>query len=136
MEPIKLYGVFLIVLTITIIVMYKDTSQGTEMFVTPLKSRPSTNNVELQKHIHTLRLERKNLEYRLKLNQACTDQNTPQHTRLDPEKIQDSVWVERKHSILYCAITKVGTTFWKRTLTVLATGATRSITTGIQNSTS
>lgn len=65
-------------------------------------------------------MERNNLGNRLRLNQACTDQNTPQYTWLNPDKIQNNVWVESKHSILYCDIPKVGSTFWTRALTVLA----------------
>ncbi|XP_060588100.1 carbohydrate sulfotransferase 11-like [Ruditapes philippinarum] len=76
--------------------------------------------------MHTLLIERNNLENRLKLNKACTDQSTPQHTALDPDKIQDKVWIERKHSILFCGLPKVGSTFWKRTLTVLASGTKKS----------
>ena len=56
------------------------------------------------------------------MNKACTDQGTPQHTLLDPNKMQDKLWIEKKHSIIFCGIPKVGSTFWKRTLTVLATG--------------
>ena len=70
--------------------------------------------------MQTLMIERNNMEYRLKLNKACTDQGTPQHTMLDPDRIQDTVWIENKHSIIFCGIPKVGSTFWKRTLTILA----------------
>jgi hypothetical protein len=72
--------------------------------------------------VNTLQIETSFYKRRLQLNKACTDLGTPQYTKLDPNNIQDTVWVEKTHKVLFCGIPKVGSTFWKRTLTVLASG--------------
>ncbi|XP_060588106.1 carbohydrate sulfotransferase 11-like [Ruditapes philippinarum] len=64
-------------------------------------------------------VESSNRKHKLKIAKACEDQGTPQATELEQMKIPDFIWVEKKHSLLYCAIPKVASTFWRRTVTIM-----------------
>ena len=71
---------------------------------------------ERQEEAHTL-VENANFEHKLKIAKACIEQGTPQPTKLS--YVPDFIWVEKKHSVLYCAIPKVASTFWRRTVTIM-----------------
>jgi hypothetical protein len=60
----------------------------------------------------------KTLQKKFTLNKACKE--APLNTELNHNTIPDFLWADRKHSILYCAIPKVASTFWRRIISILS----------------
>ena len=61
-----------------------------------------------------------NFQNKLRLQNACKDQGKSHVKDFNHTKVPEFLWASRKYSILYCAIPKVASTFWRRVISILS----------------